>query len=253
MNWEHACSLDWLRERQGHLTASDVRSLLPVTRTGRRREVGRDEYMRVLASKLVALGSEDCMSYGAAARGHILEPYAIDALNEMLVAMQGGKSEMLYWWDDKLVCDGDRSLAFSPDAMDVPMGTDFDLAPPTAIAEVKCYSDERHVVTAYTPKERMEERWQIATAMAVCDDIDHAWLVLFDPRMLSQRTHVIRFDRSDLYGEIDMILEVECAWDDFLEHCPVDRRPPNDGIHGLYGSSETDIILEQFGKCGLNP
>ena len=87
MNWEHKCSLEWLLERQKYLTASDIKSLVPVTRTGRPRKVDDEAYFRVLASKLTKLTSEDCWSFGAAARGHILEPYAIDALNVMLLQM----------------------------------------------------------------------------------------------------------------------------------------------------------------------
>ena len=82
MDWKHKCSLDWLRERQRYLTATDVKSLIPVTKTGRPRKITDMERLKVRASKMVTLTEEDCWSYGAAARGHLLEPYAI--LSEFL-------------------------------------------------------------------------------------------------------------------------------------------------------------------------
>jgi len=243
MEWEHKCSLAWLQERQGHLTASEVRTLIPLTRTGRRRTITNEDYMRVFANKCVNLTEEDCWSHGAAARGHILEPYAIDALNDWLDAE--GIDEEFFWWDDKLVVDGFRSLAFSPDAMDIPM---IQVLPkPTALAEVKSYGAERHLTTACTPKNLIEERWQIATAMAVLDSIDHAYLTLFNPSMNDYRLIVIRFDRSELYSEIDTVLEAENEWDEFLKS--VNLLYP----HAGYGQDEELIVEEYIERQKLNP
>lgn len=252
MNWVHKCDLDWLKLRQRYLTASDIKSLLPVTKTGRPRTVGDQEYLKVMASKMVTLTEEDCMSYGVMARGHILEPYAIDALNSMLVDQQGEKEhELFYWWDDKLVCRHGRAIAFSPDAMDVPMGDP--MLVPHAIAEVKSYDPARHIATAYLPKEQIEERWQIATAMALCSSIDHAYLVLFNPKMKYRKTFVIRFDRSELQKEIDIILQVEKDWVEFRENGPLTKRPDNGAIHSHYGGNEETIIKEIEEREQLNP
>lgn len=252
MKWEHKCSLDWLRKRQGYLTASDIKSLLPVTKTGRKREVGDLEYLKVMASKMVVLNEEDCMSYGAMARGHILEPYAIDALNKMLVEMQGEKDhEMFFWWDDKLVTQPNRCIAFSPDAMDVPMSDNPEA--PSAIAEVKSYDAAHHLMVAYTPKDQIEERWQIATAMALCPQIDHAYLVLFNPKMKYRKTFVIRFDRSELEDEIAMILEVERNWQEFREAGALSKHSPNGAVFSHHGGSEDSIIAEVEQRQRLNP
>lgn len=251
MKWEHKCDIGWLRQRQHYLTASDIKSLLPVTKTGRKREVSDADYLKVMASKMVTLTDEDCMSYGAAARGHILEPYAIDALNTVLREMQGQEAEQFHWWDDMLVVKHGRAIAFSPDAMDVPMG-DSTLVP-HAIAEVKSYEATRHLLTAYTPKDQIEERWQIATPMALLDSIDHAYLVLFNPKMKYRKTFVIRFDRDELKDEIEMILQVEENWKDFRERGPLTKRPDNGAIHSHHGGSEEDIIAEIERKLKLNP
>lgn len=248
MKWEHRCSLDWLRERQQHLTASDVRALVPVTRTGRSRDVGDQEYIKVAASKMVELTEEDCLSFGAAARGHMLEPFAVDALNEILTEAQGPEHETFFWWDDKVL--GDGTLAFSPDALDVPMGSK---DRPTAIAEIKSYSAERHLHTAYLPKELIEERWQIATAMASCESIDHGYLVLFNPSMKSRRLFVITFDRDELREEIEAVLKVRDRWVDFWESGPLSRHMPNDGIWMKTSQDERSIIEEISESQRLNP
>ena len=252
MDWKHKCSIDWLKERQKYLTASDIKNLLPVTKTGRKREVGDLEYLKVMSSKMVSITEEDCMSYGAMARGHLLEPYAIDTLNQILVRVQGEEEhEMFYWWDDKIISEQGRAIAFSPDAMDVPMG-----APSLeqrAIAEVKSYSPANHLAVAYTPKEKIEERWQIATAMALRDSIDHAYLVLFNPKMKFRKTFVIRFDRSELEREIETILEIEKNWVLFRETGPLSSAPASGAIYSSLGGNEDTIIKEIEQRQRMNP
>ncbi len=251
MNWEHKCSLEWLKKRQHYLTASDIKSLLPVTRTGRKRDVSDIDYLKVMSSKMVTLGEEDCMSYGAAARGHLLEPYAIKALNEMLVELYGKGAEQFFWWDDELVSIQGRAIAFSPDAMDVPM--DHPALMPHAIAEVKSYDAAHHLAVAYMPKEQIEERWQIACAMALCESIDHAYLVLFNPKMKFRKTFVIRFERDELKREIETILQVEKNWKEFRENGPLTKMPPNGAVHSHHGGNESTIMEEIERAQRLNP
>jgi hypothetical protein len=210
------------------------------------------EYLKVMSSKMVKLTDEDCMSYGAMARGHILEPYAIDTLNTMLFEMQGKDHEMFYWWDDQLVSKGNRAIAFSPDAMDIPMDADPARAP-HAIAEVKSYGAEKHIVTAYTPKNQIEERWQIAHAMALCDTIDHGYLVLFNPKMKYRKIFVIRYDRDDLFDEITTILKVEDDWVHFREHGPLTKKPSNGATFSHHGGNEDTIMQEIEQRQRLNP
>ena len=220
MKWEHKCSLEWLERRQHYLTASEVKRLLPVTNTGRKRNIDTVDYMKVMANKVRTLTAEDCMSYGAAARGHILEPYAIATLNQELSINKVPTN--VFWWDDEIIpmhpyVEG--SLAFSPDGLDIlPIDYHEHAASPSVMAEVKCYSDEHHLITALTPKERLEERWQIATGMAVCLSIERAYLVLFDPDLGRwDRCFIIEYERKDLEDEIETVLEVEERWAEFLK------------------------------------
>lgn len=251
MEWKHKCDINWLRERQKFLTATDIKNLLPVTKTGRKREVGDADYMKVMANKMTMITEEDCLSYGAAARGHIMEPYAINALNDILVEMNGNFDEQFYHWDDKIIHRHGRLIAFSPDAMDIQMNASNE--EPHAIAEVKSYSAEKHLITAYTPKDQIEERWQIATAMALLDSIDHAFLVLFNPKMKYRKTFVIRFDRDELANEIKTILDVEEKWREFRESGPLTKRPANGAIHSHHGGNETNIMHEVELRQKLNP
>lgn len=236
MDWKHKCDLTWLRARQEYLTASEIRALVPVTKTGRPRKVTELDYMRVYANKCVNLTEEDCWSYGAAARGHLLEPYAIDELNMALD--DDGVMDHFYWWDDKLVSVGTRKIAFSPDAMDVSMGEDVEDA--SCIAEVKCYGAERHMVTAYTKKDQIEERWQIATAMALLDNISHAYLVLFNPSLDFESLYYIKFERFELSDEIDMIRDVEKEWTKFIHRLVPGL--PNGGVAHRSFATESDIV-----------
>lgn len=249
MDWKHKCSLDWLRERQRYLTATDVKSLIPVTKTGRPRKITDMERLKVRASKMVTLTEEDCWSYGAAARGHLLEPYAIDALNDYLVDC-GATRQMFFHWDDELIHVPGSVLAFSPDAMDIPQHVS-NGATPHAIAEVKCYSTERHLMTGFTPKSQIEERWQIATAMATLDSIDYAYLVLFDPRLDDDyRLFVIMYERHDLRDEIDTIYNVAMDWDSFYT---LGMPLSPDTSHSLDGLDEAEIVDELEHAQRLNP
>lgn len=247
MDWKHKCSLDWLKERQKYLTASDIKSLVPLTKTGRTRKVDDIDRLKILAKKQVELTEEDCWSYGAAARGHLLEPYAIDALNDWFMN-RGATRQMFFHWDDELITLPCRDIAFSPDAMDIPQLGDG--AMPTMIAEVKCYSPDRHIATAFTEKSQIEERWQIATAMALLDTIEDAFLVLFNPSMRQNRLFVIRYTRSDLKKEIETILKIEVEWMLFETSGPL---LPLSTTRGSEGLDEADIIDELERAQRMNP
>ena len=215
--WYHKCDLDWLRARQRHLTATDVKELLPFTKTGRKKTITDENYLKVWSSKMVNLTEDDCVSTGAAARGHILEPYAIDRFNEDNVF----GSFQLYHWDDTMIVrfnPDPYSLAFSPDAMDVKQGEYgpcISIDNIKVIGEVKSYYPERHTLAGYTSKEDLEERWQIATAMAVCESIEEAYLLFYNPSMKNQ-LYIVDYDRADLEAEIDIVLDVERDWLDWI-------------------------------------
>ena len=215
MKWFHECDIEWMKARRGFLTATDIKELLPITKTGRKRVVDNESYFKILARKKANITQDDCISTGAAARGHILEPYAIKFFNEHY-----GSSTPLIHWDDVII--GRRpdylSLAFSPDAMDIPM---VDNERPVSfttkmkiIGEVKSYSNEKHFICGNTPKEYLEERWQIATAMAVAENIEQAYLIFFNPSVKPEMFFV-QYDRDDLKEEIKIVLRIEQDFSDW--------------------------------------
>ena len=228
MKWQHKCSLDWLKARQNFLTASDIKDLLPVTRTGRKRTVSDEDYIKVLSRKRSLITEDDCISYGAMARGHIMEPYAIEMFNSVC---SGFGAPELYHWDDKIVTStiaiDHYPLAFSPDAVDIPMDSNLLLHPvgtvttlggltPRSIGEIKSYSPERHMICANTAPEDLEERWQIATAMAVCSKIETAYLIFYNPSMREQMCVKV-YDRNMLNKELEMISETYAEWRKWLD------------------------------------
>lgn len=249
MEWRHKCSLDWLRQRQRYLTASEIRNLVPLTKTGRPRKIDDIDRLKLLAKKKVVLTEEDCWSYGAAARGHLLEPYAIDALNDYLITSGHATRQTFFHWDDELISLPGREIAFSPDAMDIPQLHE-DNAVPAMIAEVKCYSPERHFATAFTKAKEIEERWQIATAMALLDTIEVGYLVLFNPSMRMGKLFVIRYTRDDLKDEIDEIAKVESEWVLFRMTPALLPITTNASSCGL---DEDDIIDELERAQKMNP
>lgn len=213
MEWKHKCSLEWMNERQKFLTASDVKALLPYTATGRAKKITEEDYLKVYAKKAIQLTEADCISRGAAARGHILEPFAIEEYN----VNRNKVMPKLYHWDDIVVIKGPQyHLAYSPDALDIPVMTK---EKPTLLGEVKCYSPERHLSVARMDKMKCEERWQVATAMAVSPTIKTASLILFNPDMknISNRLFVKSWDRCELEKEIEAIENIEKKWLDFID------------------------------------
>jgi hypothetical protein len=206
-----------------------------------------EDRLKVLASKLVTLTEDDCMSYGAAARGHILEPYAVKALNDIL------GYEKFYHWDDIVVTNTtDTILGFSPDAADVPMTGLFTDA--TAIAEIKSYSDEKHVCRCHTPKMECEERWQIAHAMATRSHLIEAYLVFFNPRIRDNRyvtpVTAFQYSRSELGLEISTIKKIVDDWKDFILNITAVPLPL---LSGSCEYSEQGIYEIEEEKAGLNP
>lgn len=262
--WFHKCSLDWLRARQKCLTATDVKDLLPVTKTGRKRTVNDEDYLKVLSRKQVNITEADCISYGAAARGHILEPYAIECFNET-----GYGPRKLYHWDDLIITrpiHHHLALSFSPDALDKRSDSNLWLkdakgntmtmvgasAPfgPTVLGEVKSYSPEKHLICGYANKMDLEERWQLATAMAVCETIGFAQLLFYNPSM-DEQLFLHEYDRTDLQSEIDTILEVEDKWLAWLDN--IYPMLSNGLLYQGVNSEESRIINEIMKREELNP
>lgn len=222
--WKHRVSKNWMMARAHYLTASNIKNILPVTETGRKRSQAQIEanMLKVASNMMTAhIPDDDCISTAAAARGHLLEPIAIEEANN-------AKKLGLYHWDDVILVKG--LLGWSPDAMSISQDGWFDKrcfydldkdgAPcPASIGEVKSYLIERHISSVYTDKKDCPERWQLAVGMALLKNCQYANLIFFNPDS-TVRLAIKTYSRQDLEEEIKMVKEAEESFQKFLESLP---------------------------------
>lgn len=249
--------MEWMQERQLHLGASEARKLVPLTATGRPRKITDKDYLDILASKMVYISQDMCESTGAAARGHILEPFAVEAFNDAKIF-----NKKMYHWDDFMIYrSGVRSLSYSPDSLDIDqrefekttsgVSALADLLKPKLLVEVKSYSMNHHVLIGNSDKKLLEERWQIATAMFVSPSIEKAALVLFNPETSSDWKQSAlmwhEYKRADLQDEMDELRKVERNWQTFVH----DYKIPENHKVCKFKPGEIEEILEKRAK--LNP
>ena len=227
MRYEHEVSIDWLRARQNYLTASDVCKMMTDINKLRQGKTTIDRcrsFAKVLGSKL-NLFPETQSPSSAAARGHFMEPYAVEEWESV-------RQEGVTHWDDFLMASDETLLAFSPDALNVPqpmgvmalvdgdgrflnMGTPVE---PTSLLEVKCYDEGAHYQRKLDAMAGMlpDERWQVAVAMAVCPCIRRGTVVWYAPQCMDWFD--VTFEREDLEDEIAVALDASVWWKRFLEY-----------------------------------
>lgn len=262
--WQHEVSAEWLKARQQVLTATDVVNLMP-------------EYKRYLKA-----GSPDTPSPGfsalwckkhsdvyldteaassAAARGHIMEPYAVDSWN-----MQA--SPTFYHWDDSIICN--NKFGFSPDAMTVPQEyidptiwvaanekmygerSQFYYRQPAEIMEIKCYEVTQHMKAIIEDHLEKKELMQLAMAFVVLPKLESAKLLWFCPGAPISM-HVEEYTRDELHDQIRWILEIgevyekaDRYWADSLKSLPPKyaAKFTEDEIYADYLSEhERDVFL----------
>lgn len=244
--WEHQCSQAWLDARKGYLTASEVVSLLP-------------EYKRIKAGKVDRLIApmfvkmwgqknstepDDPMSYGAAARGHILEPHAIDDWNRLT------RRDKLCWWDDAVVHNG--IMGFSPDALDIeqpgePVDFDYtELKDPKVIGEVKSYDPGKHAQKIVQHTDEHEERWQLAMGMLVLPSVEEARLIFYCPPLGSMFTEY--YAREDLESEMQIIEDIVGIYLEVGDHMGVfkdqEQLTTEDEIYREYLLAQQSTMLD---------
>lgn len=223
--WRHEVSEKWLMSRKACLTASDVKRLIPDFKrieAGKMKLEQAQQFAKVYGDKRSF--DMDPMSYGAMARGHVLEPHAVDEFNS-----SAAKSFTYFWWDDRLIMDD--ALGFSPDALDItqPPGTRFVSDPviaeiagangqyraPEHILEVKCYEAGAYYqrMAQAANGDPLDERWQVATAMVVCPTIMVADVMFYAPQCRSWFYET--YDQHDLGEEIEVVEKIKGYWKRF--------------------------------------
>lgn len=216
-HWWHQVSREWMMARKDHLTGSEVASLHAalMKATEKSKKAGLVPAFVKLWGKKHSSAEPNLLSTGAAARGHILEPYAIEAYMEEAAIGQA------FHWDDCLIHNG--LIAFSPDGLDVPQPPDVvsidikEFEPPTVLFEIKSYEEDHHYECLFS-EDKMSalfksERQQMAVGMYVCPSIETACLILFNPDVYEgHRMKVIKYTREDLENELKGVEEVLDMW-----------------------------------------
>lgn len=226
MDWQHEVSVDWLKARQDVVTATELIGLMSGRTKWTKAQKAGTEVVPAFAAlwgQKHSIMDPDPRSYGPAARGHILEPYAVADY----VALTGNK---YYHWDDCIICN--NGLGFSPDAMTLPQGefpgVRFDVEKgklvgrfmkgtkkmpmPESILEVKSYGIENHMKNMVTKKESLKERYQIAVAMMVLPGLKSGVLVQYCPQLSEWSMFERVYTREDLEKEIEELSEVLDMW-----------------------------------------
>lgn len=224
MDWKHEVSVDWLKARRDVVTATELVGLKSgFTKLTKAQKAGTK-----VAPAFAALWGQkhstvdpDPASFGAAARGHFMESYAINDYSLQ-------KKEKFYHWDDCIICN--NGLGFSPDAMDIVQAhpdVRFDVKKgslvsvngkrayttmPKSILEVKSYGIENHMKNMVAGKKQLKERYQIAAAMMVIPTLEEGTLVQYCPMLESFSMFTRTYTRAELEDEIEELSEILDVW-----------------------------------------
>lgn len=217
--WYHEVSAEWLKARQTVLTATEVAGLLPEYK--RYLKAGSPDVPTPGFSALWCQKHSDMMldttsPSSAAARGHVLEPYAIEEWNRQA-------QPTFHHWDDCVICN--KIFGFSPDGMVVPQLTGdarFEVTSdgkfivassqmhydaPSEIIEVKSYEPAAHMKAIVEDRMEHKELMQLAMAFVVLPELKIARLLWFCPNApISMFTE--KYTRDDLHDQIRWIMEI---------------------------------------------
>lgn len=213
--WYHEVSPGWLLARKQFFTATDAVKLRPAYKRAMKAgwKPGDD------VPEFVALSMEkqsdqvnEIKVFGSAARGHIMEPYAVKELHWILKEDVVHMDDVLFYRDD---------YGFSPDATSrlvLPVEAHADpnkkdaekfIVQPEFVVEIKSYEPWKHGKTIATGKYE-DERLQLAMAFKVFDEMEYSYLFFYCPAANSYE--LIRLNRTDLEDEIKMIDGMLYMW-----------------------------------------
>lgn len=217
MDWRYEVDLDWLKARRQVITATEIVALIPEIKRKRKSKSGSEELLPLFVALWAEKNSDqdpDPNSYGPAARGHILEPYAIKAYNKHCATP-------VFHWDDSIVArDG---VGFSPDGLDCEcinkVFWDLDIdgplpGPIELVAEVKSYEPRQHLQRLIEPAEDMKERMQLAVAFHVMPTLTTGDIIFYCPPLNSvgMGMFVKSYTRESLRTELELVEEIIIEW-----------------------------------------
>ena len=233
MDWVHEVDKEWMLARKKYLTATEAISLITEAKKYNGSKLG--PVVIGLWGEKNSIEEPETMSYGPAARGHKMEPFALEIASKWT-----GIS--CHHYDDVIITNG--NIGFSPDGMDIvadnfDYGTIIDYTKlkryesdkPT-VFEAKCYSSRRHTQKYMEAKEKHEERYQIAYAMLVIPYLEQGVLVFYNPDCGHEFEPVI-YSRDDLKDEIETLKKVVNMWNDCCEMMEADLEMFNKNTAGF--------------------
>ena len=217
--WQHEVSAEWLKARQSVLTATEVAGLLPEYKRYLKAgspDVPTPGFSAIWCQKHSDVYLDTSSPSSAAARGHIMEPYAIEEWNRQA-------APTFYHWDDCVICNG--MFGFSPDGMQLPQMTNdarlevtsdgkFLVAAsqmhydtPTETMEIKSYDPAQHMKAIVEDRMEHKELMQLAMDFVVLPKLEATRILWFCPGApISMFTE--KYSRDDLHDQIHWILEI---------------------------------------------
>ena len=213
-DWRHEASVDWCVARCKYLSATNFVKLKSSVSKASQAALAGEKLLPAFAGlweEKMSCPDIETMSYAEAARGHVMEPYAVESYNA------AEPDVLMYHWDDALLFRDD--IAFSPDAMDIPqtgklsniIEHNVDTVNPEHIMEIKSYGTCGHGQAIATNKTAYTERFQIAWAMYVAPSIKDATLLFYNPSAYHQ-LYPVFYTREDLEKEIQLAEQVHDLW-----------------------------------------
>lgn len=227
--WKHDVSKAWLQQRRSVLTATEISKLLPELKRAAKSKPGE------ISPGFAAIWAEkhsdvelDTSSVNAAARGHIMEPWVVNAYNDQVAA-----GERFNHWDDCVICND--LVGFSPDAMDIMQQQEhpkLKVSPngetlvtgklvypsPKRIMEIKCYEPANHMKACITGKHEHKELMQVATAFYVLPKLQEAKLCFCCPGAPIEM-FVEEYTRDDVKKELELIKQVVAKYVETAMQC----------------------------------
>lgn len=241
-DWRHEVSREWMNARKPFLTASELASCIPAWKRITKAQLAGDEVFPAFAklwAKKQSDSDPDTWSKGPAARGHILEPYAVDDWNKNC------PKNSMYHWDDCMI--GTVSgIGWSPDAMNIPQASSCPIlwresdaltdgkihyVPlPTKFLEIKSYEPNKIIEARMKDKMKIDERWQLACGFWVLSSIEEAYLLFYS--IDTPLSFYVTYTREDLKEELEQIDKMSEVW--------IANIHKLDRIHGNFSRSYTE-------------
>lgn len=222
MYWQHKVASLWLEIRKQYLTATEAIGLLA--------EAKRNKFKKWGPNFVGLWGEKQCTSpsdpttFGSAARGHCLEPYAIEEYNRQ----QSDKTWCAYHWDDIVIHDD--NFGYSPDGLSIPQLTDqyeqsislldWSSSLRKLCFEVKCYEAKKHTQQFFKDKEQLEERYQIAYAFSILSELEAGVLIFYNPSTPYNQFRFEVYTREELKEEIEQLQSIKKLWLEMKETIP---------------------------------